>query len=257
MAAEKTGPELVRSLYLLWGHHPEAGRSGLTVEGIVRAGVELADANGLEATSMRKVAERLGVSTMTLYGYVTGKDDLIALMADCAYRNLYGNLDEARSAGDWRAGLRYVAERNWLLYERHPWLLDIHETRLLLGPNASRKYEAELGVLDGIGLSELDMEASLTTLLHLVEGAARAQRADRETRATSGLSDAEWWAIVAPALDYVMKAEEFPVSERVGSAVGAQFNAARDPQHSLRTGIAIVVDGIEKLIQLSRAASGP
>ncbi|WP_222844397.1 hypothetical protein [Saccharomonospora sp. CUA-673] len=51
--------DLARSIYLLWGHHPKPGRSGLTVPAIVEAGIELADAHGLEAVSMRKVAEHL------------------------------------------------------------------------------------------------------------------------------------------------------------------------------------------------------
>ncbi|MGC5615145.1 TetR/AcrR family transcriptional regulator [Georgenia sp. Z1491] len=251
MATGRSAPEVVRSLYLLWGHHPEQGRSGLSVGRIVRAGVQLADAQGLAATSMRKVAEELGVSTMALYHHVPGKEDLTALMTDDVYGELYGDVDHARPADDWRTGLREVAERNWQLLERHPWLLDVHEARSLLGPNASRKYEAELGVLDGIGLSDLDMESSLTALLNIVEGAARHLRADHAARSSSGLTDAEWWAVVAPALDHLMADEDYPVSGRVGTSVGTAADAARDPRRTFRLGVSLVVDGVAELIRAS------
>ncbi|WP_055476648.1 TetR/AcrR family transcriptional regulator [Gordonia sp. HS-NH1] len=249
MNTPKSAPEVVRSLYLLWGHHPPAGRSGITVSRIVHAGIELADADGLDATSMRKVAERLGVSTMALYNHVPGKDDLTALMVDAVYGGLYDNADSATDAGDWRAGIQYVAQRNWELILRHPWLLDIHDARSLLGPNAGDKYEAELRVLDGIGLSDLQMEAGLTTLLTVVEGAARAYRSDHETRQASGMADPEWWAIVAPALGHLMKDQDYPVSGRVGTTVGATFDSARSPQHALETGVTIVIAGIDALIR--------
>ncbi|MBT2483108.1 MULTISPECIES: TetR/AcrR family transcriptional regulator [unclassified Microbacterium] len=255
MTAEKSAPELVRSLYLLWGHHPQPGRSGITVTQIVQAGIDLADTDGLGATSMRKVAERLGVSTMALYNHVPRKDDLTALMVDTAYANLYDSVDTAKDAGDWRAGLRYVAERNWMLCTRHPWLLDIHESRMLLGPNATRKYEAELRVLDGIGLSDLDMEASLTTVLGVVESAARAQRSDRDQQRDSGLADPEWWAVIAPALEHLMSDDDYPVSGRVGNTLGATFDAARNPRHALDLGVTFVLDGIENLIHASTGST--
>lgn len=249
MGTEKSAPELVRSLYLLWGRHPKPGRTGISVAQIVHAGIELADAQGLEATSMRKVGDVLGVSAMSLYGHVPSKEDLVALMVDSVYGGLYADADEAKAVGTWRAGLQYVAERNWELYSRHPWLLDVHDARSILGPHASRKYEAELRVLDGIGLSDLDMEASLTTLLNVVQGAARDQRSDDDSRARSGLADAEWWSIVAPALDHLMGGDDFPVSGRVGNSLGAAFDAARDPQRSYHVGVTLVLDGVEKIIR--------
>ena len=251
----KSEPDLVRSLYLLWGHHPRPGRSGITVERIVRAGIELADQEGIGATSMRNVAERLGVSTMALYNHVPGKDDLTALMIDAVYAELYAE-DDPRAAGDWRAGLRVIAEHTWDLYARHPWLLDVQDTRIGLGPHAARKYEAEIRVLDGIGLSDLDMEASLTTLLNIVAGAARASRSDVEVQRRSGMADAEWWAIVAPVLDRLMTDADYPVSGRVGTTVGQTFDAAHSPRYTLDTGVAILIAGIDRLVEDASPADG-
>ncbi|SDW67712.1 regulatory protein, tetR family [Amycolatopsis xylanica] len=243
-------PELARSIYLLWGHHPAPGRSGLTVTAIVGAGVEIADADGLDAVSMRKVAEHLGVGAMSLYGHVPGKEDLTALMVDSVCGELY---DHDIEADGWRAAMRYVAARNWALYERHPWLLDARSTRPALGPNVSRKYETELRPLDGIGLSDVEMDAALTLVLTHVESTARVHRGSARTKADSGMSDAEWWAVVAPVLEQVMAGADLALSARVGGAVGARFNAAQSAEHALAFGLDTILDGIEARISRGRA----
>ena len=248
MARNSPAPDLARSIYLLWGHHPNPGRSGLTVTDIVRAGIQIADANGLDAASMRKVADHLGVGAMSLYGHVPSKDDLTALMVDSIYAELYDNdVEAANRTGDWRKAMKFVAEQNWALYERHPWLLDVHTTRPNLGPNISRKYETELRPLDGIGLSDVEMDAALTLVLSHVDSAARTHRNVSQNRADSGMSDAEWWGIVAPVLEQVMVDNELILSARVGGAVGAQFNAAQDTEHvhALTFGLDTILDGIQ------------
>lgn len=247
MTTRSPVPDLVRSIYLLWGHHPAPGRSGLSVVAIVRAGIEVADTRGLDAVSMRKVAEHIGAGTMSLYAHVPGKDDLIALMVDAVYAELYDNdVEAATRQGDWRAAMRYVAQRNWDLYVRHPWLLDLRPSRPPLGPNVSRKYETELRPLDGIGLSEIAMDSALAMILSHVEATARSSRHIVRTRDDSGMTDAEWWAIVAPALEQVMDDEELVVSARVGAAVGEQFqSASASPDHALTFGLDTILDGIQ------------
>lgn len=250
MARRPSVPDLTRSLYLLWGHHPAPGRSGLTVSAIVRAGVEIADVDGLDAVSMRKVADHLGVGAMSLYGHVPGKDDLTALMIDAVYRELYDNdVGAAVRVGDWRSALKFVAERNWDLYRRHPWLLDVRSARPGLGPNLSRKYETELRPLDGIGLTDLEMDAALTLVLSHVDSAARAHRSVTRTGTDSGMSDAEWWEAVTPVLEQVMVDDQLTLSARVGGAVGAQFDATQDPVRNLAFGLDTILEGIQARIE--------
>ncbi|MFE0025957.1 TetR/AcrR family transcriptional regulator [Amycolatopsis sp. NPDC059021] len=254
MVRRSPAPDLARSIYLLWGHHPAPGRSGLTVSAIVAAGIEIADADGLDAVSMRKVAEHLGVGAMSLYGHVPGKDELTTLMVDSVLGELYEDgVGTAARVGDWRSAMKFVAERNWSLYERHPWLLDIRSSRPHLGPNISRKYETELRPLDGIGLSDVEMDAALTLVLGHVASAARAHRSTSRARADSGMSDAEWWSVVAPVLEQVMTDDDLAVSARVGAAVGAHFNAADDPEHTLAFGLDTILDGIEARITTNRS----
>lgn len=250
MARRSPAPDLVRSIYLLWGHHPSPGRSGLSVTAIVKAGIEIADADGLDAASMRKIADQLGVSTMSLYAHVPGKDDLTALMVDAVYAELYGNdVEAAARVGDWRDAVRFIAEQNWDLYASHPWLLDLRPSRLTVGPNLIRKYETELRPLDDVGLSDVEMDAALTLILGLVEATARARRGSASTRDDSGMSDAEWWGIAAPVLEQVMTDDSLTLSARVGGAVGEAVDAAQNPAHALAFGLDTILDGIQTRLQ--------
>ncbi|MEU0517788.1 TetR/AcrR family transcriptional regulator [Streptosporangium sp. NPDC006007] len=253
MSGRKGAADPARSLALLWGSHGKPGRSGLTIRSIVATAIELADAEGLEAVSMRRVAERLRVGTMSLYTHVPGKAELVDLMVDTAYGQLYDDVDAPSSRpGGWREALEFVAARNWELYRRHPWLLHVVGARPVLGPNASLKYEAELRPLDGVGLSDVEMDSVLTLILTHVEGAARARASVEHNQRETGMTDAEWWTINAPLLDKVMDAVRFPVSSRVGQAAGQEYDAASDPERAFAFGLERILDGIAGLITRRR-----
>src|SRR5215469_15961521 len=155
-----SSPDPARSLALLWGSQTEAGRSGLTLKAIITAAIAIADTDGVEALSMRNVAERLGVGTMSLYTHVPSKADLIDLMFDTAYGELYTSVESpSQQSGGWRGALEFIARQNWDLYHRHPWMLQAATGRSILGPHAALKYEAELRPLDQLGLSDVEMDA--------------------------------------------------------------------------------------------------
>lgn len=238
----------VRTLALLWGSQDRPGRSGLTVRAIVRAAIELADGGGIEAVSMRSVADRLGAGTMSLYTHIPGKPALVELMIDTVNGQLYADLDEPARQGAWRDGLRFIARRNWEMFARHPWLLQIPQGRPVLGPNINRKYEAELRPLDGIGLSDPEMDGVLTMVLVHVQGLARWQAALQADREGSGEGDQQWWTAIEPALAAVMDASAFPVGGRVGRAVGEQLQSAGDPVGSLDFGLDRILDGVGHLV---------
>lgn len=237
-----------RSLALLWGSHTRPGRSGLTVRAIVTTAIELADAEGLEAATMRKVADRLGAGTMSLYTHVPGKAELTDLMIDTVLGELYTGVDDPSSRGDWRAGMRHVAERNWDLYLRHPWLLEIAGGRPTLGPNAIVKYEAELRVLDGIGLTDVQIDSVLTLVLTHVEGVARSHAGLARAQRDSGMTDQEWWRATAPVLERVMAGTDFPLAARVGQASSEVYQASADPAHAFAFGLNVILDGVHRMI---------
>ncbi|GAA3135175.1 TetR/AcrR family transcriptional regulator [Nonomuraea salmonea] len=239
-----------RSLALLWRtSEPTGRRKGkpeLSVERIVRAAIEVADAEGLQALSMRRVAERLSVGTMSLYTYVPGKPELFDLMLDTVYG------ETARPAdvpGGWRGRLEQIARENWALYLRHPWLLQVAANRPVLGPNLTAKYDHELSAVDGIGLTDVEMDSVITLITGFVHGTARGAVEAAQAESMTGLSDEQWWAAHAPFLSRIADPARFPTASRVGQAAGEALNSAYSPEHAFEFGLQRVLDGIEALVK--------
>lgn len=249
MVKKENSFDPARILELLWRVDAKPSRTGLSVDAIVDAAIELADASGLASVSMRNVAEHLGVGAMSLYTHVPGREELADLMIDRALAGLYSDVDEPSSvAGGWRPALRFVAERNWSLYQRHSWLLETEGARPVLGPHTNDKYEAELRALVGIGLDDVEIDSVLTLVLTHVSGTARALAGVRRVKEQSGLTDAQWWSATAPILERVMDRDRFPVSSRVGTAAATSYDAASDPVHAYRFGLECILDGVEALM---------
>lgn len=247
--ADTTPPDPARSLALLWGPQHRAGRSGLTLAAIVAAAVTVADAEGLAAVSMRRVADALDVGAMSLYTHVPGKGELIDLMIDRAAGELYADVEEpSRQPGGWREAARFIAQRNWELYASHPWLLHVSGARPVMGPHTTRNYEAELRPLDGIGLTDVEMDATLALILSHVSSVARSRWQQQAARQDTGQSDSEWWLAMAPVLEAVMSGQHFPVAARVGQAAGQEHDAVSDPEHAFSFGLERILDGVAALV---------
>ena len=247
MADERTSAgDPARTLHLLWREPsavPRRGpRQGLTVYSVVDAATALADASGLEALTMRKVASALGVVAMTLYTYVPGKAELLDLMLDAAY----GRMERVDTAGQpWRARITAVVLENRRLFEAHPWAASVSTARPPLGPGQMGKYEHELSALDGIGLSDVEMDAALTHVLSFVQAWARSASSVAESTST----DEEWWAANAPLLERVLDPAAYPLASRVGSAAGAEHGAAYSPGFAYEFGLARILDGLAALVE--------
>src|ERR1700759_1763735 len=111
---------------------------------IVAAAMRIADAEGVEAVSMRRLADELGVATMTPYTHVESKDELIDLMRDAVAAEMI--LPEPIPE-DWRAALRAIAHRTKDAYEAHPWRLDIASRRPRARINRLRHVEQSVGIM--------------------------------------------------------------------------------------------------------------
>jgi AcrR family transcriptional regulator len=250
MTTEYSGSgDPARSLALLWRTRERTSRKGkpdLSVDVIVRAAIELADSSGLGALSMRRVAERLGVGTMSLYTYVPGKAELLDVMVDTVYGELPRPDDPP---GGWRERLEAIARANFALYQRHPWLLQVAISRPVLGPNAIAKYDYELRAVDGIGLTDVEMDSVLTLLSGYVHGAARGAVEAAAAEQSTGVTDEQWWYAHAPFLERILDTRHYPTASRVGTAAGQAHGAAYDPDHAFEFGLHRVLDGIEVLIE--------
>ena len=141
-------------LDLLWGRRERGKRGprpGLSAEAIVDAAVRIADAEGLEAISMARVAAKLGFTTMSLYRYVASKDELLQLMFNASALGAESVVIEGH---DWRSRLRSwsIIQRDML--DRHPWITQLPMAAPPVSPNSLHFVERALEALDGTGLAE-------------------------------------------------------------------------------------------------------
>jgi AcrR family transcriptional regulator len=238
MSDESGRGDPTRTLELLWGTREPPSRGpkpGLTIDRIARAAIAVADADGLDALSMRRLAGELGVGTMSLYRYVPGKAELIDVMLDTAF----GEVTPPPAGADWRETLEHFARERWAMHERHPWIARA-ETRPVLGPNAIDPYEAMLRAMAETGVAPGDVVNAVELVGHYVAGAAaRAAEADEAQRRT-GVSDDEWWAARESVWEQYFDPDRYPTLSAMWDA-GA-FDARAD---AFEFGLHRVLDGIE------------
>jgi AcrR family transcriptional regulator len=250
MATAHSGSgDIARTLELLWrgGEPTRPGpRPVLALEQIVRAAVALADSEGLGAVSMRRVAAELGVGTMSLYRYVPGKGELLDLMLDLV--NQLPDSTKRLSGKPWRTVLEQVALGAWDLYLSHPWLLQVNQTRPLLGPNALAGFDFALGALAGLDLTGREKVAVIIAVDHYVTGTARTYLLQQEVAQESGVTDEDFWAAQEPVLIDAMATGNYPEVARLPEdafSIGGR--------EALEFGLRTLLDGFEALV-VSRSA---
>ncbi|SFR99266.1 transcriptional regulator, TetR family [Agrococcus baldri] len=232
-----------RTLRLLWrasltDEAPKRGpRPRASTDEIVRSAVAIADEEGIDAVTMRSVAERVGVGAMTLYGYVPGRSELLGLMID----EVAGEAPRAPHAGGLGERVVAIAEELMAEYRRHPWRVDARLPRPWIGPHLSDRYEWQLAGIDGFGLDDITMDQVVTTIRAFVDGIARGWVAEQE-RMALGESDLEWWLQTGAVLEEVMDGSRYPVSGRVGQAAGEDYGLG-DAERSFRFGLEMIVVG--------------
>ncbi|WP_049565112.1 TetR/AcrR family transcriptional regulator C-terminal domain-containing protein [Nonomuraea sp. SBT364] len=221
-----------RGVELLWGEEP---RAGLNLDRIVHAAVAVADAEGLAGLSMRKVAERLGFTTMSLYRHVPGRGHLVDLMQDAVMAGL-----TAPGGADWRARLEACARQGWELRKRHPWLAEIRGGRHVPGPNAVAYYDSMLSTVAGTGLTPAETIAAVGLVGRFVDAEALVLVEAAEAERSSGVSAEEWWG----SRDTLFaRLDRYPTLTRLWEEGGYDH-----PEDPFEFGLARVLDGIELLI---------
>ncbi|MDR6969908.1 TetR/AcrR family transcriptional regulator C-terminal domain-containing protein [Leifsonia shinshuensis] len=262
--AEDVEEALPRAVALSWGvaEHPQRGpKRELSIERIVDTAIELADAEGLGAVSMSRIAGELGFTTMSLYRYVTSKDDVLALMQDavCALPippddGLTNRPAGGDGAHDWRGGLRRWAMATIDVMREHPWFPDIPISGIPLMPN-------NLAVLDW-GLREMrtlpltDAEKMSTALL-LSSYARAVGIVERDvTRARQADGPPANGEAFTRALSELVTPERFPDLGPL-VATGAYADADGGEQDDFAFGLDRILDGIERYIADRGGAQPP
>ena len=243
-SAAEQAEQAERLLTLLWRHEvpprpaTRGPRQGISVDDVVRAGVSIADRDGYDKVSIRAVAAELGLGPMTLYTYVPNKWALIVLMVDAVAAE-DAPIDTELPLRDRLAAIA-GAVRSELL--RHPWLLEVPPWRLVLGPGRLGRFERQLAAVEGIGLTDVEMDRVITVLSDFATGNARMAVAAR--RSAREMTDAQWWDVHGPLLTRVLPGERFPLSSRVGATVGQIYQAPGDPEDAFEYGLERLLTGI-------------
>lgn len=240
---ETEPPELPRGIALAWGvaADPQRGpKREMSVEKIVDAAVELADAEGIGAVSMAAVAAKLGFTPMSLYRYVSAKDDLLLLMQEQATGL---PPDSHLEIEGWRERLIDLYQEQVQLYLRHPWMLSLPISGSPITPNSSAWLDAALAALE---TTPLNAQERLAVAL-AVTGDARwcgiVQAGYTEQSRGSGLTPDEVAVREATLYDRVISADEFPALRR--AIDDGVFLSPDDP---FRFGVERVLDGVASYI---------
>ncbi|WP_020578223.1 TetR/AcrR family transcriptional regulator [Actinopolymorpha alba] len=245
--------QLRRSIDLLWGpsERPARGpKPSLTLDRIVEAAIAAADRDGIGALSMRRVAGELGVGAMSLYRYVPGKAELLALMLD---RLILPGEDVTQAADKgWRELLEAVARDSYRLYLRHPWLLRVNWTRPVMGPNSLAGVEIVIAGLAGLGLTDQEQIGVVITLDGFVTGFVRQRILYDAAAEETGVSDEEFWSQHHPVLVRAMESGNYPAMAALSAEA---YDASWD--ESFDFGLDRLLDGFAVLFAARRGIPPP
>ncbi|MCB5177985.1 TetR/AcrR family transcriptional regulator C-terminal domain-containing protein [Streptomyces antimicrobicus] len=218
------------------GRRPGAEDDSAQRARIVRAAVALADAEGLAALTMRRLAAELGVSAMSLYRHVSNKEQLVALMADAAFGEQ--SLPE-RPPPHWRERLEVSAALQWRLYRSHPWLAGaMNLNRPLLIPNGIRHIDWAVAALDGLGLDPDTRMHAAVTLFGYVRGHAVDLAPESAAEHASGVDAEQWMQAQEARLAALAEGGAFP------AFTTARADADLSPESLFRFGLTALLDGL-------------
>jgi len=236
-------PDLPRGIAIAWGvaANPQRGpKREMSVEKIVETAIELADAEGIGAVSMAAVATKLGFTPMSLYRYVSAKDDLLLLMQEEATGV---PPEEHRDLEGWRAKLSALFHAQVGHYLEHPWILSLPITGSPITPNSSAWVDAGLAALDGTPLNESERLAVALSVTGEARWYGQVTAGYTEQARSDGLTPAEVSAREQALFDQVITAQEYPSLRR---AIDAGVFAAEDDPFQFA--MDRVFDGVEAYI---------
>jgi AcrR family transcriptional regulator len=236
-----------------WGVRAPAAKGpkpGMTLERIVAAAVAVADAEGLAAVSMNRVAKELRTGAMSLYRYVESKDELLALMVDAAL----GAVPATAKEGHWRERLEGWARATMEALWRHPWAVNAPIAGPPLAPHAVAWFEDALSALEGTGLTEQEKPSVVLMLSGYVTNHVTVMsQVAQGFMAGDGDGDGdEAMRSYSDTLRRVADPGRFPALHRVLEA--GVFDRADPPDQEFTFGLERILDGIEALIS-SRSRS--
>ncbi|MFF0152127.1 TetR/AcrR family transcriptional regulator [Micromonospora sp. NPDC005203] len=237
-------PPAIENAWGLRDRPPKGPRPGMSVPGIVDAAVRVADADGLAAVSMSRVAKELGAATMALYRYVGSKDELLMLMVDVGYGPSPG---PPPPGTDWRAGLTRWAWAEHDALRQRSWLLHVPITGPPITPQQLGWMEDGLRCLDGSTLAESEKMSVLLLLTGYVRNEATLTSQVAEGSRATGVEPNEMMPAYGRLVARLIDPARFPALHRVLAA--GVLNQDDDPDDEFTFGLDRILDGVEALIQ--------
>jgi AcrR family transcriptional regulator len=232
----------------LWTSRTAADREprlGLSLERVVGSAVELADGDGLGAVSMKRVAERLGFTTMSLYRYVVSKDELLLFMHDTVWQPPPG-LDAPLDG--WRAGLDRWTREQHVIMQRHPWLDEVRFIERAGTPSQIAWIDLGLRALAHAALTEYQKMATLLLLSGYVSSQARLAGTAVDGARQGLFEPGQATEAFGELLRTVVDAERFPALHR--AVEGGAFAPVDGPTYApFDLGLELLLDGVDCLIK--------
>ncbi|MFG2652812.1 TetR/AcrR family transcriptional regulator [Streptomyces sp. NPDC048436] len=209
---------------------------------IVSEAVQLLDAEGIDALSMRKLGTRLNAGATSLYTHVANKDELIELVVDAVYGEM--RVPEPTDPADWRAATVACAHTIRSTILAHPWIVSVlgEVGVAYLGPNMMRLSDGMLGMLEAGGFTLEEADRAVTTLFSYVIGMTTAEAAWLTSLARSGRSEQEWVDQLRPAVE--KSVEAYP-RLRTLYAAQRESQASQTREDNFTYGLARILDGLE------------
>ncbi|MBB5079144.1 TetR/AcrR family transcriptional regulator C-terminal domain-containing protein [Nonomuraea endophytica] len=225
-----------------------APRQALDRKQTLRAAVAIADAEGLDAVSMRRLAAELGVGPMSLYRHVSSKDELVTQMTD----EVFGEQELPDPGPDgWRAKLELISRLQWELCRRHLWLpRAVSFTRPMLVPNVMAYTEWTLRALDGLGLPMSIRIREALTLHTLVLTVALSMADEIEAEQETGVTLDRWWLTQRKRADELLRSGRFPLLATLTD------DEVADADGLFEYGLARHLDGFATLIETPGQEAG-
>jgi AcrR family transcriptional regulator len=241
------------------GGRPAPRARGLSREDIVAAAVAIADAEGTEAVSMRRIARDLRVGAMSLYWYVASTAELHQMMIE----QVQSETEVPEPSGDWRRDLRRYAFSARAALLRHPWAIDVLGAGPPTGPQDARNVDRLVGAFDGTSADIRTSMWALMTLATYVMGAAlrevqeiRWHRAAAESEAARGMSEEEAAAAREEFARQIANSGQYP---HIARLLDADFDpdAPESRDERFEFGLGIVLDGIAARLPAATSGNAP
>jgi AcrR family transcriptional regulator len=247
-----------RGVELLWemdGQPAPAHRRGAALDRdqIVRAAIRIADAEGLEAVTMRRVAQQLDTGAMSLYRHVPDKDALVSMMIETVLGDAM-RVQERPSTG-WRDSLRELAQSVWQLSRQHRWYPEASITHPPLTPNGVAGLEFALSIFDGYDLDIMTRMQFVGSVHHLALHAALDRVIEEDSARRLGVSEEEMFRQAAPVMARLAASGQYPHVTEFLAAVSELDGTDPGEEQWVLAGVELILDGIEvRLARLGRAA---